>query len=217
MRPLILAGLGPVGSLLPLGEVQHHALHVLRLRDGDRVKVSDGAGRQGEGQMEGAGVRLLTLETVVAWAAELVVGLPRTALLEELVTLTTEAGVAVLHLVPVQRTPPGRVREDRLLRLINAAATQCGRATLPEVVLHQALGACLPALGPGRRVLGRPGATPLRGEPGPLVGAIGPEGGFDEEEENRLLDAGFEAVGLGPHTLRAPSAALALLARAWGG
>lgn len=59
------------------------------------------------------------------------------------------------------------------------------------------------------------GSTTLRRQPGLLV-LIGPEGGFDPDEEAVALAAGARAVALGATTLRVETAALALavLARA---
>ena len=41
---------------------------------------------------------------------------------------------------------------------------------------------------------------------------IGPEGGFEEAEEDMALAAGFQAVQLGPRILRTETAGLAALA-----
>jgi len=39
--------------------------------------------------------------------------------------------------------------------------------------------------------------------------AVGPEGGFTDEERGRMLGAGWAPVRLGPHILRFETAALA--------
>jgi len=44
-----------------------------------------------------------------------------------------------------------------------------------------------------------------------IVAAIGPEGGWDDSETARLLNAGFESVHLGPRILRFETAAIALV------
>jgi len=45
-----------------------------------------------------------------------------------------------------------------------------------------------------------------------IVAMIGPEGGFTQEEIDRILAAGFRACSLGPRILRAETAALAAAA-----
>ena len=65
-----------------------------------------------------------------------------------------------------------------------------------------------------------PGAArPLSGVDEPatqLCLLIGPEGGFSERECDDAALAGFEAVALGPRTLRTETAAVAALAIAQG-
>jgi 16S rRNA (uracil1498-N3)-methyltransferase len=47
--------------------------------------------------------------------------------------------------------------------------------------------------------------------------AVGPEGGWSEEDRHELRTRGFQSVGVGPFTLRTETAAVAGLAalRAW--
>ena len=54
----------------------------------------------------------------------------------------------------------------------------------------------------------------LRGrqKPETIAMAIGPEGGFDDEEVSRAEECGFKSVSLGPRVLRTESAVLAALA-----
>jgi 16S rRNA (uracil1498-N3)-methyltransferase len=49
------------------------------------------------------------------------------------------------------------------------------------------------------------------------VAAVGPEGGFSDDEVAQASAAGWEVVGLGPRILRVETAALALAARLAGG
>ncbi len=74
----------------------------------------------------------------------------------------------------------------------------------------------LPELSAGARVLvAHPGSHPPcpTDVPGPVVLLVGPEGGFIPYEVDRLLEAGAEAVSLGPRILRVETATLALLGR----
>ena len=45
--------------------------------------------------------------------------------------------------------------------------------------------------------------------PTSVLALVGPAGGWEPHESERLRDAGFEAVGLGPRILRAETAAIA--------
>ena len=46
-----------------------------------------------------------------------------------------------------------------------------------------------------------------------ICAAVGPEGGFTDDERHRALDAGWHLVDLGARRLRTETAALALAAR----
>jgi 16S rRNA (uracil1498-N3)-methyltransferase len=68
-------------------------------------------------------------------------------------------------------------------------------------------------------MLAHPGGKSLAsvwpvGEPPhePIVAAIGPEGGFADDEAQAALDAGWTPVDLGPLILRVETAAIALAA-----
>ena len=49
-----------------------------------------------------------------------------------------------------------------------------------------------------------------------VIVAVGPEGGFTDQEVDMATAAGWKAVGLGPRTLRVETAALAMIARLAG-
>lgn len=211
----------------------HHLLHVIRARPGERVRLVDGRSAAAIGVLESVdadGQACFTIvERLVASPPPVrvvLLGLPKPALLEEALTLGTEGGATRFVLVRARYSPPGAPRSDRLLRVVQSAVTQCGRADLPAVdgpwSLVEALAdASLPPVG------ARWGALPGT-PPGPVGGgsedtgrgvavAIGPEGGWSPEEAAALTDAGFAPLGLGPFVLRTPSAVGAALARLWNG
>jgi 16S rRNA (uracil1498-N3)-methyltransferase len=79
----------------------------------------------------------------------------------------------------------------------------------------------------GRYAAGQALLTLLAARPAPLpspfpllpsvLAAVGPEGGFTEEEVRAATDAGWQLVDLGPRILRVETAAIALaVAIAWG-
>lgn len=144
----------------------------------------------------------------------------------------TELGASLLWPVMTRRTMVDRVNTDRLTANAIEAAEQSDRLTVPEVRAPATLDALI-AQWPTDRALilcdetgaGAEGGTgAVRGiaealaAAGPAVRAragfvIGPEGGFAEEELDRLRSLPFvTAVGLGPRLLRADTAALAALA-----
>ncbi len=225
MRRILAPAIPQAGAsfVLPAAE-SHHLLQVIRLARGERVRVVDGRGGAAVATLDGVEgdfARLLVeaLEVRPPLPARVVVlGTPKPALLEEALTLGTEAGATAFLLVSARRSPPGGLREERALRVLQAAVTQCGRADVPRIrsvaslasVLHDdALSEC------ATRWLcdaGGADATPVDGA---LALAIGPEGGWDDVERALLAAAGFVAVTLAPFTLRTPTAVAIGLGRTW--
>lgn len=145
----------------------------------------------------------------------------------------TELGVSLLWPVMTRRTMVDRVNTDRLAANAVEAAEQSDRLTVPEVrepttldrmiaewptdrplILCDETGADTDRVGDG----GVAGIAQALESAGTAVReragfVIGPEGGFAEEELDRLRSLPFvTAVGLGPRLLRADTAALAALA-----
>jgi 16S rRNA (uracil1498-N3)-methyltransferase len=71
--------------------------------------------------------------------------------------------------------------------------------------------AALPA--EGTRLLLDPTGDPIAAAPlsGPIVVAVGPEGGFEADEVERLIEAGFRRVAIAGGILRMETAAIVAL------
>lgn len=136
-----------------------------------------------------------------------------------LVEKVTELGVA--HLLPVitARTIVERVKLERLKSIAIEAAEQCNRTTVPEVAHPVSLAGLLSTQGAARRLYfadeagGEILSAAMR--PGPAIILTGPEGGFTDDERNKIRSvAGAIPISLGPRILRAETAALAAVT-AW--
>ncbi len=177
--------------------------------------------------------------TELPLAVHLAVGMPANERMDTVVEKATELGVAGIQPLLCERAVL-RLAGERAERkrehwqaVAEAACEQCGRARVPAVAAVQALPAWLAQapVAPGalRLVLSlRADAAPLarlappRGpaapgaSPAPAVASVlalsGPEGGLTPAEEDAARAAGFLPVNLGPRTLRADTAPLALLA-----
>jgi 16S rRNA (uracil1498-N3)-methyltransferase len=226
----------PLGPALRSGgrldlptQVAHHAVRVLRLRDGDAVTLFDGGGGEYAATLEVDGRRVaarlsgfadierespLSVTLLQSWVA--------TDKLDWIVEKATELGAASLVLVPAERSVV-RLQGERLQRrlahlqdVIAAACCQCGRNRLPALSAAPSLDAALslPDL-PACRLLLAPQAAGGLAVPGgtqALAVAVGPEGGFSTDELARAQRAGFRLSRLGPRVLRTESAGLAALA-----
>ena len=134
-----------------------------------------------------------------------------------LIEKATELGAARLVPVITQRTIAERVKLERLEAIAIEAAEQCGRTRLPEILAPLSLKKLLFDRDPERRLYfadesgGEPAATAFM--PGPALILVGPEGGFTDEERQRVRETpGAVPISLGPRILRAETAALAALA-----
>jgi len=190
----------------------HHLTRVLRLRPGDAVTVTDGAGGWRRCRLADDGGETLAPAGAVEHRPRaqplltVAFALTKGERPEWVVQKLTEAGVD--RIVPfaaarsVVRWDGGRADRnvERLRRVAREAAMQSRRAWLPEVGALASF-AQVAALD-GAALAERAGAPPSLARPTLLVG---PEGGWADEER----EAGLARVGLGPFVLRADTAALA--------
>lgn len=197
---------------------RHHLERVLRLRPGQAVVASDGAGRWRScewalsGRLDAAGPVVTDPEPVPAVAVGFaVLKGDRT---EWVIQKLTELGVD--RLVPfvaernVVRWEPGSERalrqSGRWRSVVREAAMQSRRVRLPVVEEVRGLSEAVTDLtGRGRPglALAEPGGRPPSLERPTVL--VGPEGGWSPAE----LGLGLPTVGLGPSVLRGETAALA--------
>ena len=107
--------------------------------------------------------------------------------------------------------------------MASGAAEQCGRAVVPDVAPTASLDQLIAEPFEGSRIvlLDAVATSPLSSVPASpqLLLLVGPAGGFEEAEVERLTASGFRPAGLGPRTLRSETAAVAAVAAAqtlWG-
>jgi len=209
-------------DLVVTGRDAHHLKRVRRLRAGERVTASDGRGDwrlyrvvdAGRGDLALSADGPTTTEPVLVPPLTVAFALTKGEKPEAVVTHLTELGVdrivPVLARRSVVRWDGSRVEAalDRLGRVAREAAMQCRRSTLPEIGRPVEIGRLA-----GRRDLvladrdgGRAEEVPVPGPEGWLL-VVGPEGGLEPEELAAL--GGASRIGVGPHVLRAETAAVA--------
>ena len=212
----------PVAPVVDAADLRH-LLDVLRLRAGELVAVSDGAGRwtpcrldphaaaQGSKRADPAGVLVPDGPVVatVRLVPELTVAFAPTKgdrpewVTQKLTELGVDRIVPLLTSRSVVRWDGDRGARsvDRLRRISREAAAQCRRPWLPEVTDVRRLDE-VEGLAGQRAVLADAGGDPP-GLDRPVL-AVGPEGGWDEAERSAF----GAPVGLGPTVLRAETAAV---------
>ncbi|MBV8687815.1 MAG: 16S rRNA (uracil(1498)-N(3))-methyltransferase [Alphaproteobacteria bacterium] len=215
------------GATLTLeGPPAHYLGAVLRLGEGDRVKLFDDQTGEWVAEIVAAGRKRMTL-AVGAKLREreavpdlwLLFAPIKRGRIDWLAEKATELGVARLVPVLTRRTIAQRTNSERLLAHMIEAAEQCERTALPALAEPARLADLIEAWPAGRALLfadeqgGAPLAAAAAAAPGPAALLIGPEGGFTDEERAaiRALPQA-RAVTLGPRILRADTAAAAAVA-----
>lgn len=229
-RLFVDAPLAPGDAVTLAREQAHYVQHVMRLKDGDLLRVFNRHGGE-------------WLASILSVAKRGVVIDPREQLrqadtlpdldylfaplkharLDYMVQKAAEMGVRRLRPVITRRTVAERVNMDRLRANVIEAAEQCNIAAVPDVLDPLPLGRVLADWDPARRLIfadeghgaeaGGPAAILSRLADGPLALLVGPEGGFAPEEQAELRALAFvTAVPLGPRIMRADTAAVAALA-----
>ncbi len=224
------------------GDEAHHAVVVRRLRVGEALLLTDGAGRLVTGEVSATSKRSFTVvATAVEDVAEprprvtVVQALPKGERGELAVEVLTEVGVA--RVVPWAAARSVAVwKGERAAKSLakwqataREAAKQSRRAWHPEVVpLASTDEVAALVTGADVAVVLHEDATEPLGAlalpaDGEIVVVVGPEGGLTEDEVARFVTAGAVAVRLGSEVLRTSTAGVAavaaLLARTprWGG
>lgn len=217
------------GARLPLEREQaNYLLSVLRMKQDDTVLVFNG--RDGEWlaaiSVEGRKQASLTLVRQTrpqppAPDLHYLFAPLKHARLDYMAQKAVEMGAGVIQPVLTRRTQVSRLNLDRMRANAVEAAEQCGILSLPEIRAERPLEAALEALEPERLLVfcdeamaqASPVAALAQAQSGPLAVLIGPEGGFDEGERQRILARrGTLPISLGPRILRADTAAVAALA-----
>lgn len=221
------------GKMQITGQDAHHIFSVLRLAPGNRITVCDGQGTDYD-------CLLQAVDTESAWASvlerspsgsepaikiSLFQSLPKGAKMELIIQKTVELGVheiiPVLSENTVVKLRPGRghAKEERWQKISEAAAKQCGRGIIPQVLppvsLEQAAAAAAAldfsvAAHEKERCYGLKQALgQMRGQS--LGIFIGPEGGFSQNEIEMLVAGNILPVSLGRRVLRTETAGFTAL------
>jgi len=215
----------------------HHAREVLRLRPGASVMIFDGRGTEFTATLDKVTRRTVSAhlgppaETRPESPLRLVLALSalRGDRMELVLQKATELGVTEIWPVVTARTDAAArpalkgSRDKRWDRVVTGAAEQCGRAKIPHLEQTTTLDRVFEHPFDGakavlREVGDHPPLSALE-SPSSLLLLIGPPGGFEGAEVERLLAEGFSPLSLGPRILRSETAAIAAVTLAqalWG-
>ncbi|MBV1934364.1 MAG: 16S rRNA (uracil(1498)-N(3))-methyltransferase [Parvibaculaceae bacterium] len=210
----------------------HYLIHVMRLKAGESVLLFNGVSGEWRAEVSQLSKKRLSLNVVEHTRPHqllpdiwLLFAPIKRSRLDYMVQKAAEMGAGKVMPVITRRTMVSRVNEDRLSANLVEAAEQCGLVSVPILEPTLKLDVVLDRwaeMAPGRRIIfcdeaAEPGAAleslqALKGANEPLAVLIGPEGGFDPTERERLLRRDDTiALSLGPRIMRADTAAVAAL------
>ena len=207
-----------------------HIARSLRMAVGDKLTVCDEYGTEYFCELTRIRDEECLLEIISSGAGKtespveitLFMAYPKGDKLETVVQKSVELGASVV--VPFESSRcikrPAAEKADkiteRLSRIAEEAAKQCGRSRLPKVekmIKFSELTARIEDYDLALFCYEGEGATSLKatlesypGRDGRIAVIIGSEGGFSEDEADRIIAAGAKCVNLGPRILRCETA-----------
>jgi 16S rRNA (uracil1498-N3)-methyltransferase len=212
------------GKLRLLADEARHLSRVCRFGVGDVVEVFDGNGGASRAQVVKIDNDCVELTVVGAATPDrpaplrltLASAVPKGDRFDWLVEKATELGIERMIPIVTERSvvTPGDPKLERLRRAIVEASKQCGRNQLmvlePPSQWEHLVGTCPGAI----KLLADPTGIPPRRWPGITPGslvvlAVGPEGGFTDQERQIADQMGWLAISLSVNTLRIETAGLA--------
>ena len=209
------------------GNEAHHLTRVLRLTANDRVEVFDGRGQAAVAEVRTLRKNAVVLDVVSVLPESpprrplltLFTASPKSDRLRWLVEKATELEVDQLGFLETQHSVvhPGAGKLTKMQATVVAACKQCGRNDLMRIdpparwesVLRRAVASM------DKVLIATPDGPPIGDHgsssdvPGSIAVAVGPEGGWSDEELATGIECGALPVQFGSTTLRIETACLA--------
>jgi len=229
------------GTAVLRNEEARHLCTVHRARQGEEIALFDGNGNRWLGIFEGGDstqAYLKNLKTLPSnepgLSIELAIALPKTGW-ENVIDKGVQLGVEKFQPIETVRSV-ARIAEnkkaaklDRWNKITKASAKQCERGIIPEVRPPLKLKEFLQHIGEpvkgelrlflAERFTGEANEPKSPLPPSIVRLAVGPEGGWTDLENEKLINSAFMPISLGGRILRTEAAALAgvaIIQARWG-
>ncbi len=218
------------------GEEYHHIYRVARVKEGDKIWLTDGRRRRLLAEVLRIEEEKIWLQTILKEEEKLGAKLslwfgltkPKTA--DFIIQKATELGVSEIQPLVTRRA--FRISQDRLEgrlkrweKIAREALKQSKGAILPEIKKPELLEKALTGSTAGLKLfLDEENEISLKAvvtgvcNPESVCLVVGPEGGWEEEEKLKLSAADFKGVSLGRRILRTETAiisAIAIISHFW--
>jgi 16S rRNA (uracil1498-N3)-methyltransferase len=224
------------GEVLTLSNGEaHHASRVLRVREGERVTVLDGAGQELQCEIAGPVGKTVSLKVIQRRSASpldfsitLIQAIPKAKIIEDIIQKATELGAARVVPILSERVvthlegEDAKAKAEKWQHVAVEAMKQCGNPWLPKVDAPLSLKAFLARAEKFElAVVGcllqgsshpRHWIEKFRAEhqriPKSIGVWVGPEGDFSNDEYEAIARSGALPITLGPLVLRVETAAI---------
>lgn len=226
--PLTIIGPFPC-SLRVEDQEAHHLIHVMRAQVNTELILFDGSGAEFEARIQKLEKRSVFVEILArrevnrepAIRLEVGVALPKGDRQQWLAEKLVELGCAELTPIYTRRgvAEPGEAAIARLRRFVVEASKQCGRNRLMQINSAISLAGFLAddSINQVKLFLDASGSRFECANESPMPCrwkvAIGPEGGWSEEELALAVEKNWQIASLGSRVLRVETAAAAICAR----
>lgn len=212
------------GEYVLAGPEAHHLVSVRRFASGDRIVLFNGDGIEYSAVIVSTGRKQVVLNVLGTEAVNrelpfeltIAAAMPKGDRGDFLIEKLVELGVARFVPLITERTvvQPKESRLGKLQQAVIEASKQCGRNVLMAIAKLTRWPDFVNQQREGVRAILHPDGKPIRSleMKGSAAFAVGPEGGFTEEELRQAEAAGWNRASLGPRILRVETAAIAAAA-----
>ena len=216
------------------GEDVQHISKVLRLQNGDRIVLCDGEGTDYLSTVESMDKHSIKVKVIHKEASKgepaidvvLYQGIPKSAKMDTIIQKCTEMGIKRIVPVSTARTvvrldseKDERRKVERWTKIAEEASKQSGRGRIPIIDMPMTLQEALmdasklyTVIAPYELEDSVSIKEALCGERGSSIGFfVGPEGGFEDYEIEKVKNIGAVPVTLGSRVLRTETAGIVVL------
>lgn len=214
------------GAVTLSDDQAHHLARVMRAKPGDQIVLFDGCGNEYRGTVSEVSKKNVSVaidstqkfedpnRPEITVACALPKGDRQKFLVEKLVELGANRLIPLKTKHSVAEASPKVV--DRIQKQVIEASKQCRRSWLMGIEKQATVASLVDSFSSfaGGRLVADPYASghDLLSKPEPCIIAVGPEGGFSEEESKFFAENQWSPVRFSPNVLRIETAAAAAVA-----
>ena len=206
-------------------ETSHQILNVLKLKKGERIRFFNGTGFDFDMVLERISGRFVAGNIVSKIGnfsdpkiiVNLFQSIPKKDKFEWVLEKGTELGVKYFHPILTKRSQKKDINFIRAQKILKEAMEQSGQDKIPEIgeVIKFERATDLVSGKDSTNIIFDPSGEPFTAKDTVKYDVnvfVGPEGGFSDEELKSAKEKGLAVKSLGPRTLKAETAAIAISA-----